>query len=59
MKLSRKEYMTLTTTLFVINLVLLFLLKSSYERNAVSGNKKDVYRGDIIVWLSQISGAFL
>lgn len=51
--LSNKEYMILTSSVFLWNIVLLFIIKNDYQRAV-----KD-FKVDIVQSLSQLSAAFI
>ena len=58
LKLSKREYMMITTGLYLFNIILLFLLKKMYqhpERDITDATAK----GDIIVSISAVTGAFI
>jgi hypothetical protein len=62
LKLSKKEYLTITTSFFMLNIVLILILKTQYhppDRTKGNVSENAVVTGDIIVYLSQITGAFI
>jgi len=63
LKLSKKEYLSLTTALFLVNIVVLFMFKTRYVRvskpSEGSGGDTKLYSGEVIVYLSQVTAAFL
>jgi hypothetical protein len=61
LKLSRKEYLTITTTFFLLNIVFLLIFKTQYHPPDLVKDvvQNAIVTGDIIVYLSQVSGAFI
>jgi hypothetical protein len=59
LKLSKKEYLIITTSFFMLNIVLILILKTQYHPPDRDQVANAVVTGDIIVYLSQITGAFI
>lgn len=63
LKLSKKEYLTITTSFFMLNILLILILKTQYhppDRDQGGVRQQNaVVTGDIVVYLSQITGAFI
>jgi hypothetical protein len=58
LKLSKREYMMITTGLYLFNIVLLFLLDTMYQ-HPERGVTEAKAKGNIIVSISAVTGAFI